>query len=41
MTAGQFNEDEQYRQIQEQYGVDAMVINQVVHFNTTMAGAGF
>ncbi|SAL97291.1 hypothetical protein [Absidia glauca] len=41
VTFGRSNEREYYRRVQEQYGVDAMVIEQVVHFNTTMAGAGF
>ncbi|EIE78088.1 hypothetical protein RO3G_02792 [Rhizopus delemar RA 99-880] len=41
VTAGQVNSDVKYRQIQERCGVDAMIINQVVHFNTSMAGAGF
>ncbi|KAI8342970.1 hypothetical protein BC941DRAFT_410086 [Chlamydoabsidia padenii] len=41
VTSGQLNELEQNQRIQERHGVDAMVINQVVHFNTTMAGAGF
>ncbi|KAI8148297.1 hypothetical protein BJV82DRAFT_591579 [Fennellomyces sp. T-0311] len=41
VTYGQMNEDERYRSIQERYGVDAMMIHEVVHFNTTMAGAGF
>ncbi|CAO3624614.1 unnamed protein product [Cunninghamella blakesleeana] len=41
VTLGQVNEDERYQRVQERYGVDAMIINQVVHFNTTMAGSGF
>ncbi|KAI8982286.1 hypothetical protein BDF20DRAFT_866024 [Mycotypha africana] len=41
VTAGDVNSDIRYRQLQERYGVDAMVVNQVVHFNTSMAGAGF
>jgi CDK inhibitor PHO81 len=41
VTAGQVNSDIRYRNIQERYGVDAMMINQVVHFNMSMAGAGF
>ncbi|KAI9304248.1 hypothetical protein BJ944DRAFT_240720 [Cunninghamella echinulata] len=41
VTLGQVNEDERYQRIQERYGVDAMIINQIVHFNTTMAGSGF
>ncbi|KAG2198472.1 hypothetical protein INT47_004459 [Mucor saturninus] len=41
VTAGKVNSDVRYRNIQERYGVDAMMINQVVHFNMSMAGAGF
>ncbi|OAD01793.1 hypothetical protein MUCCIDRAFT_144012, partial [Mucor lusitanicus CBS 277.49] len=41
VTAGKVNSDPRYRHIQERYGVDAMMINQVVHFNMSMAGAGF
>ncbi|KAL9550387.1 hypothetical protein MBANPS3_004756 [Mucor bainieri] len=41
VTAGKVNSDIRYRHIQERYGVDAMMINQVVHFNMSMAGAGF
>lgn len=41
VTAGKVNTDVRYRHIQERYGVDAMMINQVVHFNMSMAGAGF
>lgn len=41
VTLGDENSDSRYRSIQEKYGVDAMVIDQTVHFNTTMAGAGF
>ncbi|KAF7721722.1 phosphate system positive regulatory protein pho81 [Apophysomyces ossiformis] len=41
VTFGAVNSDVRYRRIQERYGVDAMIINEVVHFNTTMAGAGF
>lgn len=41
VTAGKVNSDVRYRNIQERYGVDAMMINHVVHFNMSMAGAGF
>ena len=41
VTAGEVNSDARYRNIQERYGVDAMMINQVVHFNMSMAGAGY
>ncbi|KAI8368706.1 hypothetical protein BD560DRAFT_447356 [Blakeslea trispora] len=41
VTSGEVNSDPRYRYIQECYGVDAMMINQLVHFNTSMAGAGF
>ncbi|OBZ86897.1 Ankyrin repeat protein nuc-2 [Choanephora cucurbitarum] len=41
VTSGEANSDPRYRSIQECYGVDAMMINQLVHFNTSMAGAGF
>ncbi|KAI9490771.1 hypothetical protein BDB00DRAFT_528110 [Zychaea mexicana] len=41
VTYGQMNADERYRSIQERYGVDALMIHDVVHFNTTMAGVGF
>ncbi|KAI7860490.1 hypothetical protein BDC45DRAFT_103507 [Circinella umbellata] len=41
VTYGQMNTDERYRSIEERYGVDAMMVHEVVHFNTTMAGAGF
>ncbi|KAI8332949.1 hypothetical protein EDC96DRAFT_526232 [Choanephora cucurbitarum] len=41
VTSGEANSDPRYRSIQEWYGVDAMMINQFVHFNTSMAGAGF
>ncbi|KAI7905699.1 uncharacterized protein BX663DRAFT_500605 [Cokeromyces recurvatus] len=39
VTSGEVNKDIAYRHIQECYGVDAMMINQVVHFNRiSMAG---
>ncbi|CAO3657249.1 unnamed protein product [Mucor hiemalis] len=41
VTAGKANSDAKYRNIQERHGVDALMINQVVHFNMSMAGAGF
>ncbi|KAI9310793.1 hypothetical protein BX666DRAFT_1882142 [Dichotomocladium elegans] len=41
MSFGRMNADARYRSIQEQHGVDAMIVHEVVHFNTTMAGAGF
>lgn len=41
VTAGDVNSDARYRQIQERYGVDAIMVDQVVHFNMSMAGAGF
>lgn len=41
VTAGEVNSDIRYRHIQERYGVDAMMVNQIVHFNMSMAGAGF
>ncbi|KAI9475815.1 MAG: hypothetical protein EXX96DRAFT_574771 [Benjaminiella poitrasii] len=41
VTAGEVNTDARYRRVQERHGVDAMMINQVVHFNMSMAGAGF
>jgi CDK inhibitor PHO81 len=41
ITAGKENSDAHCRDIQERHGVDAMIVNQVVHFNTSMAGAGF
>ncbi|KAI9014359.1 hypothetical protein CLU79DRAFT_767245 [Phycomyces nitens] len=41
VTFGACNSDPRYRRIQEHYGVDAMMIDQVVHFNTAMTDAGF
>lgn len=41
VSFGQMNIDARYRSIQERHGVDAMMIHEVVHFNTQMAGAGF
>ncbi|KAI9255498.1 hypothetical protein BY458DRAFT_520184 [Sporodiniella umbellata] len=41
LTSGDVNSDIKCRQIQERCGVDAMIVQQVVHFNTSMAGAGF
>ncbi|KAI8992576.1 hypothetical protein BDB01DRAFT_847938 [Pilobolus umbonatus] len=41
ITSGEANSDVKSRTIQEKHGVDAMMINEEVHFNNSMAGAGF